>query len=103
MKDNMDKCDQELLTEAYSGMIKEAGDMDSHLGIASGGYQREPRPEDKRVDQKAKNPADLTLEEHLQGLKTWFSEAEQAHVKGDKALAVKMLKNIAGAIATIRG
>ena len=29
MKDNIDKCDQELLTEAYSGMIsenKEAGD-----------------------------------------------------------------------------
>ena len=41
MKDNMDKCDQELLTEAYSSMIKEAGDMDSHLGIASGGYERE--------------------------------------------------------------
>jgi hypothetical protein len=68
------KNDQEILTEMYSKMIIKEGDMDSHLGISSGGYQQEARPhvDDTNVthqysDKELHQMAIVALKDTLEG------------------------------------
>lgn len=102
MNENIDKCDQELLTEAYSTMLVKENDG-SEMAIASGPYAREARPEQTPAPKKANSSADFTLEQHIQGLKSWFNDAESALQRGNKVLALIILKNIARTIATVKG
>ena len=88
--------DLQKIQEAYE-QIKPITE-DTNMAIASGPYAMEPRPDESKPTVKQ----ELSLGEHIKGLKNWFNDVERVYNSGNEKFALIMLKNIADAINKIK-